>query len=244
MYLGPVAGWYLALYREAGEAGGSFRGTARQGDGGSGGTSWAYDSGRSGEEAARRARAKVRRYCAANRLNRFGTLTYRGEGCHDPKALRSDIGRFFRGVRRGLGGDPFPYLWVPELHKSGHGFHVHFAVGQFIRRGLIESAWGRGFVHIKLIGDLPVGSTSREESRIAARYLSKYLGKGFSGGGGLNRYDVAQGFQPEAERVIAPTAGEAIEEASTRMGGWPDVIFRPDQVEGFAGPASVWMSWR
>lgn len=195
-------------------------------------------------EAARRARAKVRRYCAANRLNRFGTLTYRGDGEHDPRAVRSDIHRFFRGVRRGLGGDPFPYLWVPELHKTGHGWHVHFAVGQFIRRGLIESVWGRGFVHIKLIGDLPVGTTTREEARVAARYLSKYLGKGFSGGGGLNRYDLAQGFQPAIEAIFARTMEEAIKAASDRMGGAPDVVFRPDQHDGFQGPPSVWMSWR
>ena len=46
---------------------------------------------RAREEAARRARAKVRRYGAANRLNRLGTLTYRGEGCHDPLRLRADL---------------------------------------------------------------------------------------------------------------------------------------------------------
>jgi hypothetical protein len=237
------AGWNLSLYPDAGEAGGSFHalGDRARSDGGGG---WEYDPERSVDEAARRARAKVRRYCAANRLNRFGTLTYAGEGQHDPRALRSDIGRFFRGVRRGLGGDPFPYLWVPELHKSGHGWHVHFAVGQFIRRGLIEEAWGRGFVHIKLIGDLPVGTTAREEARVAARYLSKYLGKGFGGGGGLNRYDVAQGFQPAVEGIVGPTVEAVTEAASDRMGGRPDVVFRPDQHDGFRGPPSVWMSWR
>ncbi len=51
-----------------------------------------------------------------------------------------------------------PYVWVPEWHKSGHGQHVHFAVGRFVPRRVIEQAWGRGFVHIKLLGDLPVGS--------------------------------------------------------------------------------------
>jgi len=237
-----VAGWRVGVYREAGEAGGSFRGTGPRGGGGGGG--WVCDPARSGEEAARRARAKVRRYCAANRLNRFGTLTYAGEGCHDPRVVRGDIGRFFRGVRRGLGGEPFPYLWVPELQKSGLGFRVHFAVGLYVHRGLIESAWGRGFVHIKLIGDLPVGSTSREEARVAARYLSKYLGKSFSGGGGLNRYGIAQGFQPKVEGVAGRTVGAVIGEASDRMGRPPEVVFRPDQQEGFAGPPSVWMSWR
>ena len=75
--------------------------------------------------------------------------------------VRGDIHGFFRGLRRGLGGEPFPYLWVPELHESGHGFHVHFAVGRYVPRSLIEGAWGRGFVFIKLIQGLPVGSGVR-----------------------------------------------------------------------------------
>jgi hypothetical protein len=62
----------------------------------------------------RRARSEVRRYCAANRLNRLGTLTYRGAGCHDPRELRGHVGSFFRALR-GLVPDPaLPYLWVPE----------------------------------------------------------------------------------------------------------------------------------
>ena len=122
-------------------------------------------------EAGRRARARLRRYCAANRLNRLGTLTYRGEGCHDPELVRVHLGEFFRSLRDGLGGAAFPYVWVPEWHKSGHGLHAHFAVGRFVKRSLIESAWGHGFVHIKLLGDLPVGSGSLSEARIAAGYL-------------------------------------------------------------------------
>jgi len=233
--------WGLSLYPEAGEAGGSFRSAGESAGSGSG---WSSDPGRAAEEAARRARGKVRRYCAANGLNRFGTLTYRGEGEHDPVAVRADIRRFFKGLRRGLGGEPFPYLWVPELHKWGHGWHVHFVVGQFVPRGLIESAWGRGFVHIKLIGDLPVGSGVRQEARVAARYASKYLSKDIGGSGGLNRYDCAQGFQPASEPIIAPTLDEAVGAASDRMGGPPEVVFRPDQVEGFQGPPAVWLSWR
>lgn len=185
----------LALYPEAGEAGGSFRGLSEPRPGSAGRWVPEPDEGRSVEEAGRRAKGKLRRYCAANGLNRFGTLTYSGDGEHDPRAVRADIGRFFRGLRRGLGGDRFPYLWVPELHKSGHGWHVHFAVGRNAPRSLIEGAWGRGFVFIKLIQGLPTGSGVREEAPVVARYLSKYLGKEIrSGAGGLNRYDVAQGF--------------------------------------------------
>ena len=61
------------------------------------------DPGRARAEAARRAAGKVRRYCAANRLNRLGTLTYRGEGCHDPRVPSAAIWRGSSvGCARGL----------------------------------------------------------------------------------------------------------------------------------------------
>ncbi len=54
---------------------------------------------------------------------------------------------------------------------------MHFVVGRYVKRGLIEEAWGRGIVHIKLIGDLPLGSGSLAESRQAARYVAPYTAK-------------------------------------------------------------------
>ena len=186
----------------------------------------------------------MRRYCAANGLNRLGTLTYAGEGEHDSLAVRADIGRFFRGLRRGLGGDALPYLWVPELHESGHGWHVHFVVGRYVPRRLIESSWGRGFVHIKLIGNLPVGSGVRGEARVAARYVSKYLSKDIGGAGGLNRYDVAQGFQPDKERFEARTEAGVIALASERMGSQPDYVWRSMDAKDWGGPPVVWLQWR
>jgi hypothetical protein len=74
------SGWYLSLYPQAGEGGGSFRYSRPCKPAGG-----PPDPERSAIEAARQARTKVRRYCAANRLNRLGTLTYRGAGCHDPR---------------------------------------------------------------------------------------------------------------------------------------------------------------
>ena len=205
---------------------------------------WEPEPERAVDEAARRARGKVRRYCAGNGLNRFGTLTYRGQGEHDPRRVRGDIHGFFRGLRRGLGGEPFPYLWVPELHKSGHGFHVHFAVGRYVPRRLIEGVWDRGFVWIHLLQGLPTGSGVRQEARAAARYLSKYLGKGMAGAGGLNRYDVAQGFQPRAEPISGPTEAGVIGEACERMGGRPAYVWRSETQEGWRGPHAVWLQWR
>ena len=76
----PGVGWELKLYPDAGEAGGSFHGVERVRDRTG---LWvppgeAADPERSTQEADRRARAQVRRYCATHGLNRLGTLTYAG----------------------------------------------------------------------------------------------------------------------------------------------------------------------
>ena len=215
--------WTFSLFPQAAEGGGCFvprfPAEARGGP---------PDPERSVEEAERRARSKLRRYCAANRLNRLGTLTY-AASCRDPRQLRADVGAFFRGLRRELGGKPIPYAWTSEWHPGGHGLHVHFAVGRYVRQRLIRDVWARGIVHIKLIGDLPVGSGALEEARIAASYLAKYVSKNIASDErvpGLHRYEVAQGFQPEQVRLAGPSEQAVIAEASEQMGGPPSRVWR------------------
>lgn len=237
------AGWRLTLYPTAGEAGGSFRFSLprpRAAPGAGRG-----DPERSAAEAAGRARRKLRRYCAANGLNRLGTLTYSGSGCHDQRQVRSDLGDFFRALRHGLGGDALPYAWVPEWHKSGHGLHAHFAVGRYVPRGLIEAAWGRGFIKIKLLGDLPVGSGRFAEARAAGRYLAKYVGKDFGGRvDGLHRYEVAQGFQPETVPIAGRSVEEVLDIASARMGSAPERVWQSRDEPEWQGPPVVAARWR
>jgi hypothetical protein len=115
-------------------------------------------------------------------LNKLGSLTYSGSGVHDPAVVRRDVAVFFRSLRSALGG-----------------LHLHFALGRYVNYKLIRSTWGHGFINIKRLSDLPVGSTSLQEARKAAGYLSKYVTKSFdsdasSRAGRLHRYDVAQGF--------------------------------------------------
>jgi hypothetical protein len=241
---GAQRGWALSVCVAAREAGGSFRSTLqprREGQI----VGPAADPVRAAEEAARRARSKVRKYCAANRLNRLGTLTYRGVGCHDPLAARRDVAAFFRSMRALLGGRPLAYVWVPEWHPGGHGLHVHFAVGRYIRRSVIEAAWPYGFVHIKLLGDLPVGSGAVAEARVAAGYLSGYVGKAFHAARipGLHRYEVAEGFQPKITVVWGDSRHEAIDNACALMGAEPSVFWSSDQVETWQGPPALWMQW-
>ena len=188
----------------------------------------------------------MRRYGVANRLNRLPTLTYAGEGCHDPGRLRRDVGEFFKALRPALDGKAFPYVWVPEWHPRGHGLHVHFVVGRYVGQSLIRKAWGRGIVHIKLIGDLPVGSGTLAEARRAAGYLCKYLGKGLDDErrrSGLHRYEVAQGSQPERILVYGRTDDEALHRAPEFMGRDPETVWRSSRVEGWRAPPAVWAAW-
>ncbi|WP_437770064.1 hypothetical protein [Arthrobacter sp. KNU40] len=71
------AGWFFSLYPDAGEGGGGFR-SSYQPNRAFVAKGAAADPERAAAEAGRRAGSKLRRYCAANRLNRLGTLTYAG----------------------------------------------------------------------------------------------------------------------------------------------------------------------
>jgi hypothetical protein len=234
--------WSFSLYPEAGEGGGCLsvrRPVVASSD-------RPPNVQRAREEAARRARARIRRYGAANRLNRLGTLTYRGDGCHDPLRLRVDLGGFFRELRERLAGGPLAYVWVPQWHPGGHGLHAHFAVGRFVPRGLIERCWGRGFVHIKQLNGLPVGSGQRAEARLAARYLAGYAGRDLGDARrppGLHRYEVAQGFQPEKILVYGLSAEDVIQRASTLMGVLPERVWLSSSEEGWHGPPACWAQW-
>ena len=229
----------LRLYPDAAEAAGTFRpfgvGSARA-------PGEVEDPGRAAFEAAGRARRQVRRYCAANRLNRLATLTYAGTGCHDPLQLRADVADFFRRLRQ-RHAQGFPYLWTAEWHRLGHGLHVHFAVGRFIRRSWIDEAWGRGMVDIRLLGDVPSGAGALGEARLAARYLAKYVSKAPAAGSGLHRYEVAQGFQPRRESIHAPTAQGALAIASARLGAEPTLVKWSRDATEWHGPPAVWALW-
>ena len=240
-------GWYLSLYPAAGEGGGSFRATLDLTPRPYVARGSAADPERAAFEAGRRARSKLRRYCAANGLSRMGTLTYAGGGCHDHLELRDDLREFFRNVRALLGVKAMPYVWVPEWHKTDHGLHAHFAFGRYVPRWVLDQAWGRGWVHIKYMSNIPQGASVLEHSRIAAGYLSKYVAKTFADTTarelGLHRYDVAQGFQPSKVTLYATHPDSLIDQATQLLESPPTQVWRSEGEMDYQGPPAIWAKW-
>jgi hypothetical protein len=236
-------GWSIVVYREAGEAVATFR-RGIQVDREPGSHRFDQDAGqRSVTEAVRRARTAVRRYCAANGLDRLGTLTYRGVGCHDELRLRADVGAFFRTLRSELGGPPFAYLWTAEWHPGGHGLHAHFAVGRYVDKALIGRAWDRGFVEIRRLNEGLEYASALAKARVAAAYLGKYVAKSFERRSGLHRYEVAQGFQPRRLRFFAETIELALQFCVELHRGAVPHFSMSDDWDGWQGPPTVWMQW-
>ena len=93
--------------------------------------------------------------------------------------------------------------------------------------------------------NLPVGSGTLGEARLASRYLSKYVGKdlGRTDGSGLHRYEVAQGFQPRGVPLDGHSADEVLGWAETYMGAAPERVWRSRDEEGWDRPPAVWASW-
>ncbi len=114
-------------------------------------------------------------------------------------------------MRRRIAAGSFPYLWTAEWHPGGHGLHVHFAVGRYVEKGLIEAAWDRGFVEIRRLNTDLQYASQLAKARVAAAYLGKYVVKAFERSSGLHRYEVAQGFQPRRLRFFADSMETALQ---------------------------------
>lgn len=243
------AGWRARIYPTAGEAVISFKPSARFDTA----PTWDASNGYAAEpalddgtidhnqlRAGRRAKAQLRRYCAANEINRLVTLTYAPPFCTDPKQLRSDLGQFFRRLRIEL-GQKLPYVWVPELHKDGQRFHAHVGLNRYVRKDLIAACWPHGFVDVRRIrvrhGN---GAGDLAKSRQAANYLSKYVAKTFEASRpvGFHRYEVAQGFQPAEDLLVLPSEAAARAWVIAQLGGTaPSFVFNSDDLDDWTGPA-------
>ncbi|VXB92902.1 hypothetical protein NOCARDAX2BIS_390033 [Nocardioides sp. AX2bis] len=139
-----------------------------------------------------------------------------------------------------------PYAWVPEFHADGSRFHLHFAVNRYVRKSLVAQVWGRGIVDMRRIDDVPVGAGRLGEARVAAGYLSKYLGKSFSDVRIANRhrYDVAQGFQPERIPIWGTSAQDVVEKSTAYFeGAFPSWLWNSSEAEEWFAPPAIAVRW-
>lgn len=207
---------------------------------------YAADPERSRIESARHAATQVRRYCAANGLDRLWTLTYRHPRCTELDRLVTDVGTFWRTLRSLLGGKPFPYLWVPEFHADGKHFHIHAGMGQYVHKSKIATAWPHGFVEARRLIVASSGADEGvERARLASRYLSKYVTKATveTVDFGRHRYEVAQGFMPRELLLQGTSEGELLTAACELMGRGPTEVWSSDSMPSWEATPTRTYRW-
>jgi len=186
-----VVGW---AYPGALEAGGAMRAASH-------GSSIRLPSAGKNEDqsAAYRARARVRRYAAANWLDGFMTLTFASRVTVESAV--DQIKGFFGRSRRSQG--KFPFIWTVETTRR---VHAHALVPLSHAEHLGEH-WSGGHSD-------RVNLTSLADIRTRAGYIAKDFGSSTL----RPRYHVARGYAPERIRITADSATDFLAESEARFG--------------------------
>lgn len=205
---------------------------------------------RADEEHARRAKGQVRRFARSNHLVYLWTLTY-AKAEFDLARVAVDVQAFLRRVREHLGR--VALVVVAEPHPEGHGWHVHYAAGQFLKVGVIRQCWAR---RSQSLGRVHVQAPRRGfgPRRISA-YLSKYLSKGIASEHqgafgcsyrprGMHRYWVTQGFQPQRVRLQGWSIVRLRRWLDGRMGA-PAYVYDSRTAPDASARTVIWLDyWR
>lgn len=260
---GLLPGWHATAYPTAGEAVAFYVPPPSQ-DGGPSTWSELSEDEREAENekrAVRRAKKEMRLYMVANGLRYMWVLTLAGSGLHGADGRREimrRVGRFVRLLRESRGGAEFPYLYSPELHPGGHGWHVNFFVASRMDQGRMAALWGQveadgdapcGFVWVKdwVRKNRRKGASAREGIRNAARYGAKYASKDWAQEvlvGGQHRYEKAQGFAPKVVGRWGHTRDRIVWELlAVFQGVLPAETWRSEEAEGWRGPPVMCMRW-
>ncbi len=188
-----------------------------------------------------RAASKLRRFCRSWRIDHLWTLTYRGEGEREYKALLNDVRRFFEAFKSEVGD--MPMVMVREPHPGGHGWHLHFGVPGWVSIRRVRACWSHGEVNVQ-------GRRAGSSPRKVAGYIAKYVAKGInpihceaSGvsvrSRGQHRYWLTQGFP------VVPVTYEGVDQGSTlgwlrAAAGEPLSTWDSREVVGWCGPPCFW----
>jgi hypothetical protein len=194
----------------------------------------AHDSGRCRENAARRAKTIIRRFCKQHRLAFMWTLTYRDGGQRNLGQLRRQVERLMAKVERETGRD-FPYAYVVEFHRDGERLHVHIAVPFRFAWKTLDRLWPHGSVWCtdwRKSGECAFVGAER-----AVRYMSKYMMKAVDAVEfGQRRYERARGWAIESYGLRVLDFGDGQRVAEETFGGRPRFVFESADVEDWPAP--------
>lgn len=182
------------------------------------------------ERSRTRATQKVRHHTKNIQANRLLTLSKRETeetGFSTPDEWQQDWARFCRVYKKYYPEQPFMFVAVLEQHKNGEHFHLHVATYskqkmplETMRRIWWDVCGGRGMGNIDIQYIRQQGH--RGTDRIA-RYISKYISKGFDAIERFNRkrYWVSDRNLPEAQRILlrARSVSDALSEVFERTNG-------------------------
>lgn len=182
------------------------------------------------ERSRKRARQKVRHHTKNIRANRLLTLTKRETaeiGYSTIDDWQHAWARFCRIYKKYYPSQPFMFVAVLEQHKKDGHFHLHVATYsqhkmplELIRRIWWDICGGRGMGNIDVRYIRQHGNHATDR---IARYISKYISKGFDDIERFNkkRYWVSNNELPEARRMWlrARTLADAISEVMHRFNG-------------------------
>jgi hypothetical protein len=182
------------------------------------------------ERSRARARQKVRHHVKNIAANRLVTLTKRETpetGYSTPDDWAQYWARFCRVYKKYFPDLPFMFVAVLEQHQDSEHLHLHVATYskqkmplEIIRRIWWDVCGGRGMgnVDVRYIKQQGYKGTDK-----IARYLSKYISKGFDLLERFNkkRYWVSDRDLPQAQRIWlrSETVTDAISEVFHRLNG-------------------------
>lgn len=207
-------------------------------------------------KSAYRAKRTLRHQVKNIGADRLFTVTKReseGSGFWNESQWAAAWDRFRRMAKKA--GIDLLYVAVLERHAKGN-FHMHVAITGWINIKLARGIWwaivgrGQGNVDVNFRRN---GTRSRlDRSARIARYISKYISKGFEGDQGerfnKKRYWASRHGMPEARRIILSglDAGSAFREAMELFGLNPMKCGARDNRNDFfvfADDQGFWLSY-
>lgn len=193
------ADWQTSIYEGCGEATVSLRYHEPQGFREYVAPGEGRDPERSHREAARRARAALRRFCTAHGCSRLWTLTFATEPDDQAEAWR-EVERFRKRLERAL-GQRVPLAVALDFGEEGGRLHFHMALPRYVAKAVVERAWGLGFVDARNIK--AKGDGKRTQCRKAAAYLASYVAADSDRrDAGRHRYSLTRGMEPPVRRLL------------------------------------------